>query len=159
MKIVLVDLKKLQELIERLDLDDEKKEHIKARWLKYVEWWDSRASKAKWKYLALRSAVVIGGALIPGLIGLREVGVPQLDDWWFAVASIVVSLVIAICAGLESLFGFGDIWREKRTAAEIIKIEGFSFLQLCGRYKGYTHAQAYPEFAGNVEELIKKEIK
>jgi hypothetical protein len=161
MKIVLVDLNELRKLMEHLKHDDEKRnEHIKARWLKYVEWWDSRASKVKWKHLTLRSAVVIGGALIPGLVGLREIDVLKSYTTWFAVAAIVVSLVIAICAGLESLFGFGDIWRDKRTAAEIIKSEGFSFLQLWGRYKHYeTHAKAYQAFAGNVEDLITKEIK
>jgi len=70
-------------------------------------------------------AVVIGGALIPALVGLRELDVWGGYSWIFAVGSIVASLVVAICAGLESLFGFGDIWREKRNAAEIIKSEGF----------------------------------
>src|SRR5262249_14567338 len=69
----LVDLKKLKALMEGLELSDKKlNEYINARWLKYVEWWDSRAAKAKWKYFALRSTVVIGGALIPALVALRE---------------------------------------------------------------------------------------
>jgi hypothetical protein len=58
--------------------------------------------------------------------------------WILAVASIIVSLVVAICAGLESVFGFGDIWREKRMAAELIKSEGFGFLQLAGGYVAVT---------------------
>jgi hypothetical protein len=44
-KPVLVDLKKLRELVSKLDLGDPKwNEYIDARWLNYVEWWDSRAS-------------------------------------------------------------------------------------------------------------------
>ena len=157
---VLVDLAKLRELIAGLELDDPRRnEYLNARWLKYVEWWDSRASKAKWKYLALRSAVVIGGALIPALVALRELKLFADADLVFAVGSIVVSLVIAICAGLESLFGFGDIWREKRNAAEVIKCEGFSFLQLTGKYGFNTHVDAYKTFASNVEDLILSEIR
>ena len=144
-----------------VQLSDQKlNEYINARWLKYVEWWDSRASKAKWKYFALRSAVVIGGALIPALVGLRELA--QFADvaWMFAVASIVVSLVVAICASLEGLFGWGDIWREKRMAAELIKSEGFSFLQLAGGYAQFkTHQEAYKLFAQSVEDMIRHEIK
>ena len=124
---VLIDLKKLRELISKLDLDEKRKQYIDARWLNYIEWWDSRANRAKWRYYGLRTAVVIGGALIPALVGLRELKVwPDGYDysWLFAVASIVASLIVAICAGLESTFGFGDIWREKRNAAEIIKSEG-----------------------------------
>ena len=157
----LVDLKELRRLIDALDLKDPKRnEYLNARWLKYVEWWDSRASKAKWKYLGLRSAVVIGGALIPALVGLREMKALEPYAYQFAVASIVVSLVVAICTGLDSLFGFGDIWREKRTAAELIKSEGFSFLQLSCKYKDYdTHSEAYQSFTCSVEDLIVKEIK
>ncbi len=59
-KRVLVNEEELRTLIDGLDLKDKQKnEYLKARWLNYVLWWDSRAT-------------------------------------------------------LESLFGFGDIWREKR---------------------------------------------
>src|SRR5262245_52178213 len=157
----LVDLEELKKLMEGVKLADPKvNEYINARWLKYVEWWDSRAAKAKWKYFALRSAVVIGGALVPALVGLRELRQFENAAWTFSVASIVVSLVVAICAGLESLFGWGDIWREKRMAAELIKSEGFSFLQLTGGYAQFkTHQDAYELFARSVEDLIRHEIK
>jgi hypothetical protein len=63
---VLVNLEKLGDLIAHFDLADHKwNEYIDARWLNDVEWWDARATKAKWKYHALRSAVVIAGAQIP----------------------------------------------------------------------------------------------
>ena len=68
--------------------------------------------------------------------------------------------MIAICAGLESLFGFGDIWREKRNAAEVVKSEGFSFLELVGDYAQFkTHEEAYKLFGQKVEDLIRHEIK
>lgn len=157
----LVDLAELRKLMTGLELGDAKRnDYVNARWLKYVEWWDSRASSAKWKYFALRSAVVIAGALIPALVGLRELHVWGDRAWIFAVASVIASLVVAICAGVESLFSFGDIWREKRAAAELIKSEGFSFLQLTGDYKEFeTHADAFQRFAANVEGLIRSEIK
>jgi hypothetical protein len=129
----LVDLQELRKLIAGVQLTDpQMNEYITARWLKYVDWWDSRSRDAKRNYQMLRVAVVVGSALIPALVGLREL--KQFGDygWILAVASIIVSLVVATCAGLESLFGFGDNWREKRMAAELIKSEGFSFLQLTG---------------------------
>lgn len=159
--IHLVDVGKLRELLKKLELGDpQRNAHLEARWLQYVDWWDSRASKAKSKYLGLRGTVVVGGALIPALVGLREMAALAPYAAWFAVASIVVSLLIAICAGLDSLFGYGDIWREKRIAAEMIKSEGFSFLELTGKYATFkTHKDAYQAFASNVEDLILKEIK
>src|SRR4030095_7785034 len=156
----LVDLEELKTLMYGVQLNDAKlNEYINARWLKYVEWWDYRSGSAKWKYQWMRGAVVVAGALIPAFVGLRELIEPA-HGWKFAVASIIASLVVAICAGLESLFGFGDIWREKRMAAELIKSEGFSFLQLAGAYAHFkTHDQAYKLFAQNVEDLIRHEIK
>ena len=158
-KPVLVDLERLRALVAGLDLGDQKwNEYIEARWLNYVEWWDSRASDSKRRYQTLRGAVVISGALIPALVGLREL--LGTYGWVFAVASIVASVVVAICAGIESQFGYGNIWREKRAAAELIKSEGFSFLQLSGNYALYpTQHDAYPFFAKNVEDLIRNEIK
>jgi len=157
----LVDLEQLRTLMSGVELNDQKlNEYINARWLNYVEWWDSRAAKAKWKYLTMRSAVVIGGAFIPALVGLRELERFSDVTWIFAVASVLVSLVVAICAGLESVFGWGDIWREKRMAAELIKSEGFAFLQLIGGYAQFkTHQDAYKLFAQSVEDLIRHEIK
>jgi hypothetical protein len=157
----LVDVEEYSTLMSGISLNDAKmNEYINARWLKYVEWWDWRSRQAKRKYQALRSAVVVGSALIPALVGLRELGQFAKYSWAFAVASIVTSLVVAICAGLESVFGFGDIWREKRMSAELIKSEGFSFLQLTGGYAQFkTHQDAYKVFAQNVEDLIRHEIK
>jgi Protein of unknown function (DUF4231) len=158
--IMLVDANELRTLIEGLDLKDQKRnEYIKARWLNYVLWWDSRASKNKWKYHSLRCGVVIGGALIPALVGLREMQTFARYGGLFAIASIVVSIVIAMSAGLEEIFRFGDIWREKRAAAEVIKIEGFRYFQLTGSYRGKSHEEAYPDFAARVEEIIEHEIK
>jgi len=74
--------------------------------------------------------------------------------------TIVISSIVAICAGLESFGGYGDIWREKRDICEVIKSEGFSFFQLTNDYsKNKNHKAAYPLFAAKVEELIRSEVK
>ena len=99
--------------------------------------------------------------MLPALVGLRELNVWGAWGWLFSVATIVASLVVAICAGIESLYAYGDIWREKRAAAELIKIEGFRFFQLTGDYHvaDKKHADLYPMFAERVEEIIAGEIK
>ena len=159
--INLVEPDKLRGLIAELELGDKQRnQYLEARWLKYIEWWDRRANEAKLKYRLLRSVVVIGSAVIPALVGLREIAALKDHNDAFSVWSIIVSLLIAACASLESVFGYGEIWREKRNAAELIKSEGFCFLQLTGIYKAFrSHAEAYQTFAGNVEDLIVREIK
>lgn len=160
-KPTLVDLPKLRKIIAGLELGDKKfNEYIEARWLNYVEWWDSRARGARSRYYFLRGAVVIAGALIPALVGLRELEFWKQYSWVFAIGSIVASLVVAICAGIESLYNFGDVWREKRNAVEFLKSEGFSFFELTGNYADFTsHQAAYKTFAEKVEVLVRSEIK
>ncbi|MBX3636191.1 MAG: DUF4231 domain-containing protein [Rubrivivax sp.] len=155
-----VNPEELRALVSGLELDDLKhNDYIAARWLAYVRWWDRRAKVAKRWYLGLRSVAVVGGALIPALVSLREVQDLSRFGWAFTAAAILVSLTVAIASGLESLFGWGDIWRQKRVAAERIKSEGFSFLQLCGSYAGYgSHKEAFCTFANRTEELIQSEI-
>lgn len=156
-----VDLNELKKLILELELDDPKKnEYIEARWLKYVEWWDYRAKTSKKLYQRMRAAVIISGALIPALVGLQELNELNNYKWVFTVLSIVASLVVAICAGLDSFFNYGGIWREKRAANEIIISEGFYFIELSGEYKKFdSHISAFSHFAENIENLIRHEIK
>jgi hypothetical protein len=155
------NVKELQALVSALKLSDPKmNEYINARWLKYVQWWDSRSRRAKRCHQWLRAVVVVSGASIPALVGLRELQQLQSVAWLFAIAAIVVSLVVAICTGLESVFRCGEIWREKRMATELIVSEGFSFLQLTGTYaNSKTHHDGFKLFAQNVEEMIRREIK
>lgn len=157
--IKLVDPVRLCEIIRSLELTEQQEKSMKDRWLRYVLWWDSRANRAKWKYHLMRGTVVIGGLTVPVLLALSQM--KQLADytWPLTVASISVSFIVAVCAGLESLFGFGDIWREKRDACELIKSEGYSFFQKSDDYENQEYQEAYPQFASNVEKLIRSEIK
>lgn len=52
-KAILVNEAELRALIDGLDLKYEKEnEYLKAHWLNYVLWWDSREADARWKYFA-----------------------------------------------------------------------------------------------------------
>lgn len=100
--------------------------------------------------------MIIGGSVIPLLVGLHVSG---RSSTFIQAITVVLSLMIAIGAGLEEIFRFGEIWREKRAAAEHLKIEGWRFFQLVGPYDGTTHKEVYSEFAMMVEMLIEREIR
>ena len=155
--LTLVDEAALREVINKLDLDDAQRDRLHKRWLHYVLWWDTRASKNKWKYHALRSTVIIGGAAIPALVSVHVADAELAAR--LHILTVVISLLVAICAALEGLFGFGEIWREKRAAAEILKVQGWRFFQLIKPYAGKTHKEAFPDFADSVETMIEHEIK
>jgi hypothetical protein len=158
----LVDEKALVEVINSLnDLDDIHKEFLQKRWLHQVVWWDQRARTARWRYFTLRAIIIIVGVVIPALASLnadkgQSIVSGQIID--VRLSLVFLSLLIGMCAALDGLFNFGGIWREKRRAAELLKVEGWRFFQGAGDYKG-GHKKAYSKFAARVENIIEQEIE
>jgi hypothetical protein len=160
----LINKTDLETVIDSLEgLTDSHKQHIKKRWLSYIVRWDNRAAECKWKHYTLRGMVVLGGVIIPALIGsaimptlldLKDVQI-SIIHW----ASFGISLLVGISAALEEIFRFGEIWRDKRAAGELLNCEGWRYFQLVGKYKDKTHIDAYPDFAATVEDMIQHEIK
>jgi hypothetical protein len=165
----LVDEDDLKKVIDQLDLEPQQKDFIKARWLKYVMWWDTRSRDAKRPYQSLRATAAIAGVITSALVGANlgsvELSLP------FRLLTLGTSLLVTACLALEEVYHFGDIWREKRDACERIKVEGFRFFQLTGRYgeseshralplprPTWSHKDVYGDFANRVEGIIESEI-
>lgn len=153
---LLVSREELEKVVDGIETLKPYHEVLKRRWIGMVMWWHARSVEARWKYFLLRGVVVVGGVLIPVLsaFGLRE-------GWErsFALAISCVGAVVAGCAAWEGIANYGETWREKRRAAELLKVEGWQFLQLCGKYRDdKSHEVAYPRFAAEVESMIAKEV-
>ena len=131
-------------------------DYLKHRWISMILWWNGRAVDARTKYTRLRFITVVGGVTIPVLTTV------SMRPGWSASMTILIAIVGAIVAGSaawEGVANYGDIWREKRRAAELLKVEGWQFLQLTGPYEQDTeHKTAFPRFAGAVEAMIAKEV-
>ncbi len=170
MELKLVDEVELTKVIEQLDLEPQQQQFIKARWLKYVMWWDKRSKDAKGPYHLLRVTAAIAGVITSALVGANLGGVEL--GWPFRLLTLVTSLVVTVCLAWEEVYHYGDIWREKRAACERIKVEGFRFFQLTGRYgenaahkaltgckSAWSHKDVYRDFANRVEGIIESEIE
>jgi hypothetical protein len=137
--------------------------YMKARWIGMVMWWHERSVDARRKYFALRAVVVAGGAAIPVL---TAVGIATGRNTGTAIAAAIVGAVVAAAAAWEGVANYGDTWREKRRAAELLKVEGYQFIQLCGKYgrfrdgsdKSMIYGRAFPSFATEVEAMIAREV-
>lgn len=142
----------LSELINNLhDLTDLQKHFLRLRWLDQVLWIEGRANSTKAWYLVLRLTTIVGGVLIPTLVKLS----PSTE-----MVTLGVSLLVAISAAVEGFLRFGEQWRHYRLRVELLKNEGWQFLQLSGNYRGYpTHAKAYKFFAFRVEKLSHLEVE
>lgn len=146
----------LEALITSVKLPELNKQFMRARWLEQVLWMEQKALGALWWYRALRLATIIGGVMVPALVGLNVSGGWELTA---KVLTFVISLVVALSAAVEEFYRYGERWRHYRSMVESLKSEGWQFLQLSGPYANQIHEQAYPTFAARVEELSQEEVK
>lgn len=147
----------LIQVIDELEIADLQKKFLKSRWLDQLLWMEGVSKKNQQFYYVFRLACIIGGVMIPALVSLKIAG--GMGGFVQFVA-VVLSLIVAVSAAIEEFFHFGERWRHFRRTAELLKGEGWSFFQLTGNYRKYvTHADAYPVFAGRIEEAFQNELE
>ncbi|MGZ8578515.1 MAG: DUF4231 domain-containing protein [Actinomycetota bacterium] len=154
----------LDRVIQGLDMSEHRKEWMRARWLAQVRWFDRRAEAANRKHSILRVVAITGGVLVPGLVSVGSgVGSDDLSAWAQPLA-FVVSLMVAAAVGLDSFYHFGERWRHYRKTAEMLKTEGWLFIEGAGRYRKEQHRRNFhdvffPVFATKVEEIIQHDVE
>jgi len=147
----------LNGLIDALSISDLQKHFLKSRWLGQVLWMEEKAASAQVWYYILRLAAIIGGVIVPALVGLKlgDEKISAVVSW----LTFGISLAVAISVGVEGFFRYGERWKHYRRTAELMKIEGWQFFQLSGPYRQFSkHNEAYPFFAGRVEEATQQEV-
>jgi hypothetical protein len=155
---------RLSRAVGSLDMSEKRKEWMRDRWLDQVLWFDRRALHANRRYAALRMIAIAGGVLVPALVSLGH-GAGDSSAWdWATPAAFIISVMVAISVGLDSFFHFGERWRHFRRTAELLKTEGWLFIEGGGRYKRYQHLasfhdKAFPLFATKVEELVRRDVE
>ena len=124
-------------MLDGLDLPDLCKQSLKSRWLDQVIWADKKADQCRRWYYRLRLTTIVGGVLLPALVGLNSQFGENNEAWskWFPYAPFALSQIIAVSAAAEEFLRFGERWREYRQLAEDLKAEGWEYLQLSGPYQ------------------------
>jgi hypothetical protein len=108
------------------------------------------------RYYCWRLLTILGGVTVPALVTLNLNGPVRAPLSW---ATFAVSLLVAISAAVEGFFRYGERWRHYRRTAELLKTEGWQFLQLTGHYRRHAaHALAYPLFASRVEDILQQDV-
>jgi hypothetical protein len=146
------------ELFEKLELKEIQRHYLRARWLDQVLWMEGRAGQARDSYYKLRLTAIIGGIIIPIMVGLNieDRNVSQVVRW----TTVGLGGVVAVTAAVEEFFHYGERWRHYRRSAESLKTQAWQFFQLAGPYTPYkTHSEAFSTFAGEVEEVIQRDVE
>jgi hypothetical protein len=145
-------------VIDMLDLTDLQKHYMRSRWLDQVIWMEGRAGQARDRYYLLRRTTIIGGALVPALVGLNSPGGSLGEFVYWLIFGI--SLVVAVTAALDEFHSFNERWRHYRSIVEELKVIGWSYIQLGGQFANFkTHKEAYVTFVNKIEEIIQRDVE
>ena len=144
-------------LIEGLGLGEAAQSYLTARWLDQLTWMEGRATRAQAWYYGLRLAAILGGVLIPVLVGWQGATT-------YAEVSRVIAgapgAVVAAASAVEGFFRFGERWQHYRRTAEVLKAEFWRYSQLSGPYKDSPdHSHAFSTFVERVEHTLGDELE
>lgn len=144
-------------VIDSLGLNDLQKRFLRDRWLDQLLWFENKAAANQRRYYGLRLVTIVGGVIVPTLVSLnvREPTVADTLAW----ITFSVSLVVAISAAVDGLFGFGERYRSFRRTAELMKADGWQYFELAGPYTAADHTAAFPRFTAHTETLIQQDLK
>ena len=126
---------KYDDLIDQLELADFRKELLKRRWADQTVWHGKKSGEAKKRMIRFRVVIIVGGILLPA--------VGFLPDNWAMIATPIISIIVAIVAGLETFFKDAEKHSQYRETAEILKIEGWSYFACTGDYRGQNNKRAF----------------
>jgi hypothetical protein len=144
-------------IIEDMEVPPEQRHYLRTRYAGQVAWMEGKAQSAQRRFVWLRLITVIGAVIVPVLVGLT----PGDDDLQtgLRVATVVISLIVAVCAAVEQFFHYGSRWQHYRRTIERLKSEGWRYFELIDDYaaKNATHTNQFPRFARRVEDLMQEE--
>jgi hypothetical protein len=138
-------------------MNEMQKVWLKERWLDQVIWMDGRASRHRNRYYRLRIFAIVGGILIPLLITMS-----QIDESvsWLAWVAAGLGALVAIAASVEEFYHDGERWRNYRNTVELLKSEGWHFINLSGPYRRFEERpKAFKKFATRVEDIIQQDVQ
>jgi Protein of unknown function (DUF4231) len=148
----------LDQLISALDISELHKHSLRSRWLDQVLWLEKKASRCQRWYYILRLIAIMGGVIVPTLVGLNLAN-NQFAAGFIQWTTFGLSMIVAISVATEEFFHFGERWRHYRSTSERLKIEGWQFFQLAGPYQNFKdHKEAYSSFATRTESIHQQEV-
>jgi hypothetical protein len=148
----------LDQLISALELSELHKHSLRSRWLEQVSWMEKKAGQCQRWYYILRLIAIVGGVIVPSLVGLN-IANNQFAAGFVQWTAFGLSMIVAISVATEEFFHFGERWRHYRSTAERLKIEGWQLFQLGGPYQSFkNHAEAYSLFATRTEGIHQQEV-
>jgi len=123
-------------------------EYLENRLEDQIRWYSRKSKSNQNWYKSLRVIELVAAVFIPFLAGyLKDIPTTKVTVGF-------LGLLVAIIAGLLSLYRFQELWIEYRTTCESLKHEKFLYL---ARTEPYNAEEPFPLLVQSVETLISKE--
>lgn len=123
-------------------------EYIKSRLDDQISWYSKKSQfNQKW-FKRLKILEIASAAIIPFLAGLGS------DIPHYQIVIGALGVIIAVSAGISSVYKFHENWIEYRTTAETLKHEKYLYLAKCPPYE---MNDSFEKLVQRVESIISKE--
>jgi hypothetical protein len=123
------------------------------RFLEYLRWLEDGSGNNLIVYYALRITAIVLAALVPALVALDLGSVGR-------TVTVVLGVIVAAATAVEHFLTSGQRWRHYRGSVELMKSEGWLYLELAGPYSNLGSLEAaFPTFVERVETLMRDEVK
>ncbi|MAU11227.1 MAG: hypothetical protein CL607_15510 [Anaerolineaceae bacterium] len=132
--------------------------YMEHRWYGQWKYYDERAEQNKGRYLLLQRIIVIGSVSVPVLISVGpsiQAGFESVGDsarLILDMITIISSLAVAVAAGIERLYKYGEYWSSYRNAAEELMQEKALYDTRSGAYK--DSETPFLDFVKFTEDII-----
>ncbi|EHQ26376.1 DUF4231 domain-containing protein [Mucilaginibacter paludis] len=125
-------------------------QYIKERITQFRHWYDVKASKAKRRFMVMRSITVVGGAIVPVLINLS-------DSPIIKYLNSFISLLVVILVSLESVYHYREQWKNYRSTEQLLAKEYYNFVTGEGAYRNLQPQEAFITMVERIENAIESE--
>ena len=120
------------------------------RWLHGISHLGRRVSGNRKTVYWLRGPIVFGSLLVPILAtgAANSAGEP-----FWRWATVVVSLIVALCTAVDQVVRPAARWRLVRETRGALEAEGWAFLHRAGRYAAAADEERFQLFFAEIERL------
>jgi hypothetical protein len=118
---------------------EEVRSYFTRRYLEYLTWLENGSATNLTLYYALRIPAIILAALVPALVALNL-------DTTGRVITVLLGVVVAAATAVEHFLTSGQRWRHYRGSVELLKSEGWLFLNRRHVFRIRLARRGFPRF-------------
>jgi len=146
----------VQDIIDGIQLTEDAKLQLWEYYVKMVEDYDAQARRAGWWLVHLQMLRTTFNIILPAILALQNLGSLSIIIMWLTWG---LSLAVSLATGYIDLFKLRERFEMMTRATEYLKLEGWQFFGLIGRYSNFvSHSLALNLFLYRVAKIRKRII-